>query len=130
MLKEDLFEGFVALGALEVDDGGEGAVGFVVDDFVDGFGGAFGGGLPRGFGQAGEGDLKAVEEQARALGVDVLPGDAGEDFSESELDRGSVFEVGESEGGLVAAAGFEFSLGDGAAGGVVVVAEVLGFERG
>ena len=130
LFEEDLFEGFVAGGALEFGDGGEGAVEVVVDEFVDGLGGAGGRGLGVGFGEAGEGDLEAVEEEAGAPGVDVVGGDAGEDFAEGELDGGAVFEAGEGEGGLVAAAFLQMAAGDGAAGGVVVVAEVFGFEGG
>jgi hypothetical protein len=129
-LDEDLFEGFFVRLALVFGGRGQDAVGLVVDELVDGFGGAgrvdgFDG---LGFGQGGEGDLEAVEEEAGAFGVDGVAGDAVEDVAEGELDGGAVFEVGEDEGGLVLAAGWEVL--DGAAGGVVVVAEIFMFEGG
>jgi hypothetical protein len=37
------------------------------------------------------GDLEAVEEQAGAAGVNVVGGDALEDFSDGGLDAGAVF---------------------------------------
>jgi hypothetical protein len=37
------------------------------------------------------GDLEAVEEEAGAAGVDVVCGDALEDFADGGLDRGAVF---------------------------------------
>ena len=93
------------------------------DDFGDevfwllGFGG--GGGLLAGEVEAG--DLEAVEEESGAAGIEVVGGDAAEDFADGGLDGGTVFGEGKVEGGLAGAAGFE--TGDGAAGGVVVVAE-------
>jgi hypothetical protein len=48
----------------------------------------FGGWL---FGEVEAGDLEAVEEQASAAWVDVVGGDALEDFADGGLDRGAVF---------------------------------------
>ena len=74
-------------------------------------------------GQVGAGDLEAVEEEAGAAGVDLVAGDAAEDFADGELDGGAVFGHGEVEVGLVGSA-LAWVL-HGAAGGVVVVAEVF-----
>jgi hypothetical protein len=106
---------------------GEDAEGGVDDDLFYslcwglGFGGLFRGGL--GFGEVEAGDLEAVEEQAGAAGVDVVGGDALEDFSDGGLDGGAVFGEGQVEGGAAAAA--LAWVCDGFAGGVVVVAELL-----
>ena len=67
--------------------------------------------------------MQAVEEEAGAAGVDLVAGYAAEDFADGELDGGSVFRHGEVEVGLVGLA-LAWVL-DGAAGGVVVVAEVF-----
>jgi hypothetical protein len=74
------------------------------------------------------GDLKAVEEQAGAAWVDVVGGDAAEDFDDGGLEAGAVIGVGdgEVEGGLAASAGSWFLCGF--AGGVVVVAELFAAE--
>ncbi len=77
-------------------------------------------------GEVGAGDLEAVEEQAGAFGVDLVVGDAEEDVADGELDGGAVFGQGEVEGVAVFAGA---RVGRGAAGGVVVVAEVLVAER-
>ena len=78
--------------------------------------------------EVGAGDLEAVEEECGSAGVEVVGGDAGEDFADGELDGGAVFGRGEFEGGGAGAAGFE--VGDGSAGGVVVVAEFFAAEGG
>jgi hypothetical protein len=65
-------------------------------------GGGFGGWL--GFGEVEAGDLEAVEEQAGAAGVNVVGGDALEDFSDGGLDGGAVFGQRQVEGGAAAAA--------------------------
>ncbi len=83
--------------------------------------GFFCGGL--GFGEVEAGDLEAVEEEAGAAGVDVVGGDALEDFTDGGLDGGTVFGEGQVEGGAAAAALARVC--DGLAGGVVVVAELL-----
>ena len=44
-----------------------------------------------GFGEVEAGDLKAVEEKSGAARVDVVGGDALEDFADGVLDGGSVF---------------------------------------
>jgi hypothetical protein len=81
-----------------------------------------------GFGEVKAGDLEAVEEQAGAAGVDVVGGDALEDFADGLLDGGTVFRQGKVEGG--AAATTLLRIGDGFSGGVVVVAEVFSAEAG
>ena len=43
------------------------------------------------FGEVETGDLEAVEEEAGAAWVDVVGGDALEDFSDGGLDGGAVF---------------------------------------
>jgi hypothetical protein len=43
------------------------------------------------FGEVEAGDLEAVEEQAGAARVDVVGGDALEDFSDGGLDGGAIF---------------------------------------
>jgi hypothetical protein len=105
---------------------GEGAQGGVGGDLFHGFGCWWGFAL--GFGEVEAGDLEAVEEQACAAGVDVVGGDALQDFADGGLDGGAVFGEREVEGGAAAAA--LFWVGDGAAGGVVVVAELLLAEAG
>ena len=49
---------------------------------------AFGDGL---FGEVEAGDLEAIEEEAGAAWVDVVGGDALEDFADRGLDGGAVF---------------------------------------
>jgi len=85
------------------------------------FGRGFGGGL--GFGEVEAGDLEAVEEEAGAARVDVVGGDALEDFSDGRLDGGAVFWQRQMEGGAAAAA--LFWVGDGFSRGVVVVTELF-----
>lgn len=70
------------------------------------------------------GDLEAVEEEAGAAGIDGVGGYAAEDFSDGELDSGSVFGECEVETGV----GVADDRG-GFSGGVVVVAEMLKAER-
>ena len=78
-----------------------------------------------GFGQVEAGDLEAVEEEASAAGIDVVGGDAAEDFDDGGLEGGSVVWVGdrEVEGGAAASAGAWVLCG--LAGSVVVVAELF-----
>jgi hypothetical protein len=112
--------------------GGEDAEGWVDSDlFYDlvcglRFGRGFGGGL--GFGQVEAGDLEAIEEEAGAARVDVVGGDALEDFSDGGLDCGPVFWQRQVEGRAAAAA--LFWVGDGLSRGVVVVAELFLAEAG
>jgi hypothetical protein len=80
------------------------------------------------FGEVEAGDLEAVEEEAGAARVDVVGGDALQDFADGGLDRGAVFGEGQVEGGAAAAA--LARVGDGFTGGVVVVAELLLAETG
>jgi hypothetical protein len=80
------------VGFVEVDDGGYGSVDGVEDNLGD-LGGAFGFGGFFGAREVGAGDLEAVEEQSGAFGVEVVGGEATEDFGDGELDGGAVFEV-------------------------------------
>jgi hypothetical protein len=57
------------------------------DDLVYGFGLGFGDRL---FGEVEAGDLEAVEEKTGAAGVDVVGGDALQDFADGGLDGGAV----------------------------------------
>jgi hypothetical protein len=50
------------------------------------------------FGEVEAGDLEAVEEEAGAAGVDVVGGDALEDFADGGLDGGAVFRERQVEG--------------------------------
>ena len=79
-----------------------------------------------GFGEVAGGDLEAVEEETGAAGIDLVSGDAAEDFADGELDAGAVFGEVEVEDGLGWV--FESRAGDRFAGGVMVVAEVLSAE--
>jgi hypothetical protein len=86
-----------------------------------------GGGWAR---EVGGGDGEAVEEEAGAAGVDLVGGEAAEGVEQSELEGGAVVGVrdGEVEGGVAGYVGLAAALvggRDGAAGGVVVVAELL-----
>jgi hypothetical protein len=81
-----------------------------------------------GFGEVEAGDLEAVEEEAGAAGVDVVGGDAAEDFADGLLNGGAVFGKGKVEGGAAASA--LLGVGDGFSGGVVVVAEVFSAQAG
>ncbi len=95
-------------------------------DLFDDFGG-FG---FRGFEEVEAGDLEAVEEEAGAAGVDVVGGDAAENFADGKLNAGTIVGIGKRkvEGGAAAAA--LLRAGDGFSGGVVVVAEVFSAEAG
>ena len=96
----------------------------VVGDFGDGWGGLL---FRVGFREVEAGDLETVEEDAATARVDLVGGDAAEDFADGVLDGGAVFGVGEGEAGVttLARAGFL----DGMAGVVVVVAEGFGAVR-
>jgi hypothetical protein len=59
-------------------------------DCVDGFGGVGFSASRLRFGQVEAGDLEAVEKQAGAARVDVVGGDALEDFADGVLDGGAV----------------------------------------
>jgi hypothetical protein len=112
---------------------GEDAEGGIDDDLFYGFDWfwvlvsvAVGGGL--GFGEVEAGDLEAVEEEAGAARVDLVSGDALQDFADGGLDGGAVFGQRQVEGGAAAAAAAR--IGDGSSRGVVVVAELLLAEAG
>jgi hypothetical protein len=119
-LFEPLLQGALGFIGAELGGRGEEAVLGIMGDLGDDLGGR--GGV--GFGQVEAGDLEAVEEQAGAARVDVVGGDAAENFADGLLDGAAVFRVGEGEAGLAAAA--SGGVLDGAAGVVVVVAEVFG----
>ena len=137
LLHEDVFEGLAGGVLGEVGFGGERAVGGVEDDLFDvrlelGLSllaaGAAGRGGGDGFGEALESDLEAIEEETGAARVELVLGDASEDFADRELDGGAVLGHGEGEGSLAGAASAE--LGDGLARGVVEVAEGFAAEAG
>jgi len=130
LLQEDLFEAFFAAGGLEFALRGEGAVGFVFDDFVYGLSGLGRFTRDRGFGEVGAGDLEGVEQQTGAAGVDLVGGEAADDLAEVELDGGAVVGFEQGEGGLAAGPVLGFAFEDCASGLMVVVAEVLVAERG
>ncbi|HEY1993398.1 MAG TPA: hypothetical protein VGG81_03260 [Edaphobacter sp.] len=90
--------------------------------------GAFRTGFALRFGEVEAGDLEAVEEKAGAARVDVVFGDALEDFADGGLDGGAVFRERQVEGGAAASA--LFWVADRAAGGVVVVAELFVVQAG
>jgi hypothetical protein len=103
----------------------EDAVFGVVRDFGDGFGGGVGG---CGLGEVEAGDLQAVEEKPGATRIDLVGGDAAEDFADGLLDSGAVFRVGKGEAGLAALAGG--CVLDWAARAVMEVAEGLARRLG
>lgn len=107
-------------------DRGEEAVGGVEFDLFD-CGAGFGGGVLL---QVLGGDLKAVEEQAGAARVDVMGGDAVEDFAEGELDGAAVFGVGKLEYLLMECAAAAFPVWEGLAGFLVEVAEIVTAKAG
>jgi hypothetical protein len=79
-------------------------------------------------GQVAAGNLKAVEEQAGALGVDTACGNALQDFGDGGLDGVTVLGQRDDEGGHA-----EVTLNalfNGAAGGVVVIAELFATQAG
>jgi hypothetical protein len=116
--EEEVGDGLL-LGTLAVlGDGGEGAVGGVLEDLVYGFEVVGGGG----FGEVGGGDLERVEEEAGAFGVEQTGGDALDDDADGGLDGAAVLGERELEGGDEGWGGFGF------AGGVVEVAEGLAAE--
>jgi hypothetical protein len=80
------------------------------------------------FGEVGGGELEGVEEEAGAAEVDVVAGDAGDDAGEGVLDLGAGVGGGHTEG--VAAGAAEACVGDGTAGLVMVIAELLAVHGG
>ncbi len=114
----------------EGGDGGEGAEGGVFDEVFDGLGGCGGGGSGGQAREAERGYLQAVEQDTGAARGEIVGGDAFEDLADGGLDAGAVGDVGgrEDVGGEASFAGGGGL--DGAAGGVVVVAEGLVAEAG
>lgn len=127
---------FGSFGFADFGARGEHTEGGVDGDLFDGLG--WGGGLAvalivvlgggLSFGEVEAGDLEAVEQQAGAARIDVVGGDALEDFADGGLDGGTVFGQRQVEGGAAAAA--LFWVGDGFSRGVVVVAELLAAQTG
>ena len=122
---EDGGEAFALCWSGDFGGGCESAEFGVGGDFFDGRGVAGGFGGSR---DVEAGDLESVEEESGAFGVDFVAGDAAEDFADGGLDGAAVFGDGDVEFSLFGAAGTGVS--GGAAGGVVVVAELLPFEAG
>ena len=84
----------------EFGDWSQRAVGWVLGDFFDG---GLGFGFGVGFGEVLAGDLEAVEQEAGSFGVEIVGGQALEDFADGVLDGGAVFGEWDLEG---RAAGF------------------------
>jgi hypothetical protein len=80
---------FGSCGLGDIGARSEDTEGRVDGDLFYGLGFGFGEGLW--FREVEAGDLKAVEEEAGAAGVDVVGGDALEDFADRGLDGGAVF---------------------------------------
>ena len=119
---------------VEVSDGREGAEVGVDGDFFDDLGLA---GILLapvavgfGFGEVEAGDLEAVEEEAGAAGIDVVGGDAAENFADGKLNAGTIVGIGQRKVEDGAAASALLRVGDGFSGGVVVVAEVFSAQAG
>ncbi len=85
LFAEDLFEGFLAGGGVVFGLGGQGAKLLVEGDIFYGFRG-----LRDGFGEIAGGYLQGVEQEAGALGVELVGGEAAHDFARIELDGGAV----------------------------------------
>lgn len=92
--EEEAFGGAHGIVGAELGGWGEGAVGGVVNDFVDGFGGTS---LGIGLGEVDAGDLKAVEEDSGAARVERAGGEVLEDEADGELDGGAVLGEREAE---------------------------------
>ena len=76
------------------------------------------------------GDLEAVEEEAGALGVEVVGGDAGEDVEEGELDVGAGVDLLELEVVAARIAALACGAGEAEAALAVVEAEVAAADGG
>ncbi len=83
-----------------------------------------GGGRDRrpGLGEVGAGDLQAIEQETGAAWVEGVVGEPVEDLPDGGLDGGAIFKQRQIEGAPAAARPGD---GDGAAGGVVVEAELF-----
>jgi hypothetical protein len=146
--------GLGAVGRAHLLDVGDGAEVGVVDEVIDdlivrvaaGFLLGVGGGAPAGAGARGGGarefgevvadDLEGVEDFAGAAGVELLGADEADDVLGGADDGGAVFgdldvdDGGACGVGLDGAAGVGAGVWGAAAGGVVVIAELLGAEGG
>jgi hypothetical protein len=127
LFEESCGRAFDFLTGFESGGWGEEAVGGVEDGFLDDWVGYVVGSA---FGQVEAGALEAVEEEAGAAEVDLVGGYALEDFADGVLDRAAVLGDGDGEIRGLGLAGGEFSGGDGAAGGVVEVAEGFAAQAG
>ncbi len=117
------------VGVGEFEGRGYGAVSGVGDDLFDDGALLLTAGLCGFVGREVEGgDLEAVEHEAGSARVDGVGGDAAEDLADGELDGSAVFGQGEVEFCLAGATGAR--VGDGLAGGVMEVAELLAAEGG
>jgi hypothetical protein len=92
-------------------------------DLLYGFGFGRGFGRGSGLGEVETGDLEAVEQEACAARVDVVGGDSLKNLADGGLDGGAVFGQRQLEGGTAAPASAR--VGDGPAGGVMVVTELF-----
>jgi hypothetical protein len=79
------------------------------------------------FGDVAAGYLKAIEQKAGAAGIDLVGGDAAQDFTQRELKGGTIRGIGEVE--LIAFLFAQARVLDGRPVGGVVVAEVLAAQR-
>jgi hypothetical protein len=107
--------------------GGEGTQSGVDDDLL--YQGVLLGEFGVAAGEAGQveaGDLQAVEQQAGSFGIDLVGGDAAQDFADRALDGAAVLGEWEVEMSLVGAA--LMGVFHGTPGGVVVVAKFFAAE--
>ena len=111
--------GFVDLG-----DGGEIAELWVGDELFDGLVLVLGFAC---FRKVEAGDLETVEQQPGRFGVEAASGDALQDFGDGGQDGAAVFERGKLK--FRGAHAVDADIVRGAAGGVVVVAEVFAAQR-
>ena len=122
-----------ARGSGEFDDGRDGAVGLVLDDLLDErFGRGGGGGrVGRNLGwEQGDDELERIKHLPGALFVEVVGRDAAEQVGGDSEGGGAVLDDGKLEGLLGVEVAELSGRGLGAAGGVVVVTEVLVAQGG
>jgi hypothetical protein len=127
-LFEEQRDAALALELLDAGGWSEWAERGVLGDFLDEEGRL---GVAGWLGQGDDGGLQAVEQQAGAARVEVVGGDALQDKSDSVQDAAAVGELvgaGELKGAEAGLAGG--GVLDGAAGGVVLVAEILPAQAG
>jgi len=100
----------------------------VEGDLFDGLDFRCGSAAGEDFGEIEASDLEAVEEKACTAGVDVVGGDAAEDFADGVLDGTAIFRLRNVEGGATAATLARVL--DWLAGSVVVVTKFFLTEAG